>query len=210
MKEDILEQVVEDWLLSHPSTFCRHNVKFRPDSGVLEYNHKKDSSYSDIDVIGIHLKNSGVDRVSAVSCKSWQEGFNPGRALDTLLNNPEKISGGRPFWKAFRELANKKWGQAFARKVYSETLSKDFTYYLFVTKLVGTDIEKEKSDFEHCQRFIDNLKFDNDSKVVVKILSFKEMYKKYYQNNITTTLEATDLGRFMQIVRASGLKINLD
>ena len=28
MKEDILEQAVDDWLLSQPGTFTKHNIKF--------------------------------------------------------------------------------------------------------------------------------------------------------------------------------------
>ena len=30
MKEDILEQIVDDWFLSRPGVFTKHNVKFRP------------------------------------------------------------------------------------------------------------------------------------------------------------------------------------
>ena len=77
MKEDILEQAVDDWFLSQPSTFTKHNIKFKPDSKHPDFVSKQDSNSSDIDVLAVHLDKKGYEKVSAVSCKSWQEGFNP-------------------------------------------------------------------------------------------------------------------------------------
>ncbi len=74
-KEDILEQIVEEYLL-HMGYFVRHNLKFRPQKGDRGFNSRQHSNHSDIDVIGIHPLKTGIERVVVVSCKSWQQGFN--------------------------------------------------------------------------------------------------------------------------------------
>ena len=76
MKEDILEQLVDDYLQAK-GYFTRHNVKFKPSSIADGYDAKKDRVDSDIDVVGFNPLCEGPDRVWVVSCKSWQTGFNP-------------------------------------------------------------------------------------------------------------------------------------
>ncbi|MGD0183614.1 MAG: hypothetical protein ABSC25_00005, partial [Roseiarcus sp.] len=49
MKEDILEQIVEDYIQSQ-GYFTRHNVKFLPRKDHPQFNAKDDSNDSDIDV----------------------------------------------------------------------------------------------------------------------------------------------------------------
>lgn len=211
MKEDILEQIADDWFLSNDTTFTKHNVKFKPHESDEEYIPKLDSSYSDIDVLAVHLNKSGVNRVSAASCKSWQSGFNPKQTMNYLLNNPYKKVNGREIWKAFRELINKKWGKAYSRKIYEETANKEFTYYLFVTKIVGNkneDLEKSKSEFQACKTFINNLKYDDDSKVKIKLVDVRELFMSHYLKSQSTTLASTELGRLIQVIKASGIKFN--
>ncbi len=53
MKEDILEQLVDDYLQSQ-GYFTRHNIKFRPRKEHSEFNSRTDSNHSDIDVIGLN------------------------------------------------------------------------------------------------------------------------------------------------------------
>ena len=53
MKEDILEQLVDDYLQSQ-GYFTRHNIKFRPRSDHPDFVKLKDSNHSDIDVVGFH------------------------------------------------------------------------------------------------------------------------------------------------------------
>ena len=53
MKEDILEQMVDEYL-QHKGYFTRHNIKFRPAGDHVEYDTRQDAVHSDIDVIGIH------------------------------------------------------------------------------------------------------------------------------------------------------------
>ena len=48
---------------------------------------------SDIDVLAIHPLLEGPEKVIAVSCKSWQEGFNPGYSLGCIA--ADKQIGGR-------------------------------------------------------------------------------------------------------------------
>ena len=71
MKEDILEQLVDDYLKFY-GFFTLHNVKFQPARTHPEYVQKDDCVASDIDVVGFHPMREGVDRVWVVSCKSWQ------------------------------------------------------------------------------------------------------------------------------------------
>ena len=68
MKEDILEQLTDDYL-QVKGYFTQHNVKFRPDASHADFETKKDSNHSDIDVLGFNPKLSGPERVLAVSCK---------------------------------------------------------------------------------------------------------------------------------------------
>ena len=109
-KEDILEQIVEEYLIQK-GYFVQHNIKFRPRKDHLEFDSKTDSNYSDIDVIGIHPRLSNPQRVMVVSCKSWQAGFNPQYQIDAIREG--RILGGRPAWKIFRELTVSKWSEAF-------------------------------------------------------------------------------------------------
>jgi hypothetical protein len=96
MKEDILEQLVDEHL-QHKGYFTRHNIKFRPDSKHLDFDSRQDSVHSDIDIVGINPILQGPDRVVAVSCKSWQGGFNPKSKIAEIENN--KIVSCREAWK---------------------------------------------------------------------------------------------------------------
>lgn len=71
MKEDVLEQIVDDYLQLH-GYFTIHNVRFRPTTDHSEYNSSQDSVRSDVDVVGINPKKRGFERVWVVSCKAWQ------------------------------------------------------------------------------------------------------------------------------------------
>ena len=71
----MLEQLVDDDLQAK-GYFTRHNIKFKPRVDHPDFVTKDDSDHSDIDVLGYHPLLSGPARVFAVSCKSWQGGFN--------------------------------------------------------------------------------------------------------------------------------------
>ena len=133
-KEDILEQIVEEYLL-HQGYFVRHNIKYLPDKNHRDFVRNKDSNHSDIDVIGIHPNKSGPEKIVVVSCKSWQGGFNPASKLEEIEKN-KRVSG-REAWKGFRELTEPKWSQAFCEAIKLATGSEEFTYMLAVAKLNG-------------------------------------------------------------------------
>jgi hypothetical protein len=65
MKEDILEQLVDDYLQLR-GYFTRHNVKFRPRNDHPQFVKKQDSNHSDIDVIGYNPRLAGAARVWVV------------------------------------------------------------------------------------------------------------------------------------------------
>lgn len=208
MKEDILEQIFDDWLRSQPSTFTKNNVKFRPNTLSKVYDPKKDSSFSDIDILGIHLNNKGIRRVSVATCKSWQNGFNPENWQNELLNKNKDKRTNRPRWKYFRELVIPKWSKAFREKIIEETQCKDFTYFIVVTKLVGKNRIQSKIEFENQTTFLKNLSGNGKSKVKIQIITFEEIFKEYFQRNNGRTLESTMVGRLLQVIKASGIKID--
>jgi hypothetical protein len=205
MKEDILEQAVDDWLLSKSGTFTKHNVKFKPSSVDPEFKKGSDAVNSDIDVLAIHTNLRGANRVSVVSCKSWQNGFSP-EDWFKKLKIENTIVYRRPTWKYFREIAKRKWGAALAKKIYEETKSPHYTYYIVVTKLKGRNLQEHIDKFENDSTFIQNLKYKNSSKVKIKIISFKEIFEEY-KSRTAHTLEATELGRLIQILKASGAEL---
>src|SRR5437764_1365368 len=124
MKEDILEQLVDDYLQTR-GYFTRHNIKFRPRDDHPDFIRSQDSNHSDIDVLGYHPQRSGPERVVAVSCKSWQSGFRIRSIIAALEGH--KVRSGREAWKAFRELMQPKWSEAFIGAIQLATGSAEFT-----------------------------------------------------------------------------------
>ena len=204
MKEDILEQITEDWLLSQPSTFTKTNVKYKPANEHPEYSSKEDNNYSDIDIMAVHMNKLLHERVSIVSCKSWQGGFSPLGWRDILIDpiKYHKKNGSKEAWKFFRELIIPKWTNAFVQKIKSETGSVDFTYYIAVTNIIE---EKNIKAFEDCQLFHDTLKANGAGEVKIVIKKFSEMFTSFFSRNNTQTLEPTIVGRLLQVIKASGL-----
>jgi hypothetical protein len=73
--------------------------------------------------------------VIAVSCKSWQEGFNPGYSLGCIA--ADKKIGGRTAWLSFRELCSDKWADGFIEVIESKTGTRQFEYWTAVTRLLN-------------------------------------------------------------------------
>ncbi|OFX50535.1 MAG: hypothetical protein A2066_09335 [Bacteroidetes bacterium GWB2_41_8] len=212
MKEDILEQLVDGWFLRQPATFTKHNVKYRPKSeDIKDLDTKEKSQYavhSDIDVIAVHLNRIGTERVSVVSCKSWQDGFD----VDFFYKNlgedgdPNKKVGTGSAWKKFREIYNEKWAKAFGDKIFEETQSHDFTYIIAITKFKGNK-RKHEEDFMKCPLFLNNLNENGKHKVKIKFLTLFEMLKDISGQDAHTAIESTEIGRFMQLINAAELDI---
>jgi hypothetical protein len=191
MKEDILEQVIDDYLHSL-GYFTRHNLKFHPDPDDPAYSASRDSVPSDIDVLGINPHCKGYDRVWVVSCKSWQSGFRIQSQLVDLKEN--RIRSGRESWKSFRELVAPKWSKAFCEAIFRETGSRRFTYITAVTRLVGN-----KSDWELHRPF--RLSLQNNP---LRLISLSEIVSEMLPN-ITQTPSSSDLGRTLQLLKAAGV-----
>jgi hypothetical protein len=69
VKEDVLEQLVDDYL-RHKGCLTRHNIRFRPRADHPAFKKKLNSNDSDIDIIAINPRMKGPGRVWAVTCKS--------------------------------------------------------------------------------------------------------------------------------------------
>ncbi len=192
MKEDILEQLVDDYLKFN-GFFTLHNVKFQPAKTDPEYVQKDDCVASDIDVVGFHPMREGIDRTWVVSCKSWQAGFDPKRRIQ-LIDGNKKISG-REAWQSFRELVKKKWADALIAEIEKLTGSRKFTYVTAVTRLRG-----EASVWQEHQPFIDNLHGNP-----IKILTLQEILSDLYEKT-DTTVASSEVGRLLQVIKASGWK----
>ncbi len=206
MKEDILEQLVDGYFSRQNSTFTKHNVKYKPrKDDIKELNKLTRSRYavsSDIDVLAIHLNEKYEKRVSAISCKSWQDGFNIDWWYETLTNKVKRQK--KDQWKRFRELVEPIWAKAFRDKVYEQTKSKDFTYYIAVTKLTKVS---QLENFTTCDLFLENLSDNGKNKVKIEFLTLEKMLKDIFDSKKDTTLEATEIGRFIQLIKAANLKI---
>jgi hypothetical protein len=192
-KEDILEQIVEEYLV-HKGYFVQHNIKFLPRKDHPDFVLNQDSNHSDIDVIGYHPMLEGERKVVAVSCKSWQMGFNPASEIDAIVN--DKVRRGRKAWQAFRELCVPKWSEAFVSAVAQATGTDRFTHITAVAKLAG-----DKSVWENHQSFRDALAGNPAT-----IITFREMVAEI-QGELTTTLAATEVGRMLQMFQAAGIVV---
>ncbi len=192
-KEDILEQIVEEYLL-HQGYFVQHNIKFRPDIEHDDFVTNQDSNHSDIDVLGFHPLKNGSERVVVVSCKSWQSGFNPKVEVSAIINR-KKVSG-RERWKSFRELVIPKWSIAFLAAVEKSTGTREFTYITAVTRLEG-----DKAPWEQNPEFRAAIAGNP-----IQILELSDMLARVVPQ-LSTTVANTSIGRFLQLVKAARLKI---
>lgn len=200
MKEDILEQLVDDYLQAK-GYFTMHNIKFKPLPTADGFVAKDDRVASDVDVIGFNPTLEGAESVWVVSCESWQSGFNPTRFITDIEKGIEqekemeqgKKFTGRPAWKYVRELVKKKWADAFITGIEKLTGTRSFTYVTAVTKLVGSDIEWTKYEM-----FKRNLQGNP-----IKILTLEKILQDLYKNT-STTVAPSDVGRLLQVIKASG------
>lgn len=192
-KEDILEQIVEEFLIDQ-GYFVQHNIKFLPRKDHPDFISSKDSNHSDIDVLAFHPKRRGTDRVLAVSCKSWQSGFNP--AAHVAAIEGKKNMNGRQAWQGFRELCSPKWSEAFVHAVKEATGTSQFTHVLAVARVKG-----DRETWENHKPFRAAIGGNP-----LRIISFDEMVKQI-DKNLGTTLAATEVGRLIQMFRAAHINI---
>lgn len=206
MKEDILEQLVEDYF-QREGYLTLHNVKFRPRDTRKDYDAKCDSVHSDIDILGYNPHKRGPGRVVAVSCKSWQSGFRAEWFIEKIEDELKKLKKGKEIprrakWKFFRELTFDKWSEAFRDKIEEITGTSQFTYYLAVTRLKG-DQEKAAKAWQEHKRFKKALKGNP-----IRIITVQKILNELWSNTETTMAES-EIGRLLQIIKASGWKPNI-
>lgn len=190
MKEDILEQIVDDFLQTK-GFFTRHNLKFRPSADHPHFERQQDSNHSDIDVLGIHPKRQGTDRVWVVSCKSWQSGFDVRAKLREITEN--KVRSGRESWRFFRELVQPKWSAAFCAAIEDATGQRQFTYVTAVTRIKG-----DPNLWEQHEPFATAVEGNP-----IRLLSLQQMIADV-SLGMRTTVVPSQLGRTIQLLRASG------
>ena len=192
IKEDVLEQIVEGYLL-HKGYFVQHNVKFRPSKNHPDFISKQDSNHSDIDMVGYHPTEDGYKKVLAVSCKSWQGGFDPSAQLSAILD--KKILGGKDAWKLYHELTSPKWSEAFLKAIKDATGEDRFTYVTAVTFMKGDAAGKAR--WENHPPFKQAL-FGNP----IQIITLREMINEILEK-LPKTLAPTEVGRMLQLFRAA-------
>jgi hypothetical protein len=191
VKEDVLEQIVDDYL-QFDGFLTTHNVRFKPRTDHLEHMPAEDSVASDVDVVGYHPRRSGRDRVIVVSCKAWQSGFDATAKLAELRG--EKKNPTRATWRRFRELWIPKWSEAFRQAIFDLTGQRDFAYRVAVTRLRG-DGEAWARD----PTIATNLKGCS-----VGFLPLAQMWGKMLAE-LTTTPAPSEIGRLAQLLKAAGL-----
>jgi hypothetical protein len=189
MKEDILEQLVDDYL-QFEGYFTRHNIKFRPRRDHSEFDSKKDSNHSDVDVIGYHPTPEKKAGVVVVTCKSWQNGFNPRTWLTNIQEN--KTVSGREAWQTFRELVKPKWAEALIDKVEELTGSRRFTYTVAVTAIIG-----DRAVWEKHRPFVDMLGGNR-----LRLIDLNDMLGRL-DSESTTTVASSQIGRILQLMKAA-------
>jgi hypothetical protein len=191
MKEDVLEQIVDDYL-QFKGYFTVHNIGFRPREDHREYDAAQDRVRSDVDVVGLHPREIGVDRVVVVSCKAWQAGFDATGKLAELRG--EKANPKRATWRHFRELWVPKWSEAFRARITELTGVEAFSYRVAVTRLRG-DAGAWASD----PTIVANMPGCS-----VGFLTLEKMWSTMLQQ-LTTTPAASEIGRLAQLLKAAGL-----
>jgi hypothetical protein len=191
MKEDVLEQIVDDYL-QFDGFFTTHNVRFRPRPDHPEYVAAEDSVPSDVDVVGYNPRKRGRARVVVVSCKSWQGGFDATAKLAELRG--EKKNRKRATWRHFRELWIPKWSEAFREVIFDLSGQRDFTYRIAATRLKGN-----ADAWGNDPTISANL-----SGCSVGFLPLAEMWPRMLAE-LTTTPASSEIGRLAQLLKAAGL-----
>lgn len=191
MKEDVLEQIVDDYL-QFKGYFTIHNVRFRPGQDHPDYVRRDDAVHSDVDVVGYHPRVTGVERVVVVTCKAWQAGFDATAKLGELRG--EKRNPKRATWHHFRELWIPKWSQAFHATIAELTGESIFSYRIAVTRLRGntnawTEDPTISANLGDCS---------------FGFLPLEEMWATMLAE-LTTTPAASEIGRLAQLLKAAGL-----
>lgn len=196
MTEDVLEQVVDDWL-RRQGYFTRTNVRFGPGKDDEGYDSTAHNQQTDLDVLAIRpAAPPGPERVLAISCKAMQSGFSPNRWLAAAAS--DKIYNGKNARKHMRELWDPIWMASLRKRVLELTGTTEFTFVLAVTRL-GPGGSPDTACW-HDHPVVGQNLGDTPS----KILTFKTMWDAL-SNEVTATIEPSHVGRLAQLLKASKL-----
>ena len=195
MTEDVLEQVVDDYL-RYEGYFTRSNVKFGPVAGDDGFSSREHNQHSDIDVLAVHPQKTGPASVLAVSCKAMQEGYSPIGWLNAA--SAGKTYRGRRAERArmhHREIWDPVWNRAHRKAVKNLTGADTYTYVLAVTKL-------EKPEWGDIERWRDNEVIGpNLDGLDLRVLTFEEMWSRL-RSTVRTRVEPSHIGRLAQMLNA--------
>lgn len=196
MKEDVLEQIVDDYL-QFKGYFTIHNVRFKPNPSHVDFVGDQDRVSSDVDVVGYRPGPTSADRVIVISCKSWQVGFNPRKKLLELRegSGPRK----RQTWRHFRELWVPKWSEAFRHEVQRLTGEQTFSYRIAVTHLQGEEATTWADAWAEDSTIKANLPGCS-----VGFLTLKEMWGTMLEE-LKRTPASSEIGRLAQLLKAARL-----
>jgi hypothetical protein len=182
MINDVLEQITEDYF-RFKGYFTQHNVKYRPSIKDPAYN-----VHSDVDMVAVHPKKKGIDRVCVVSCKSWHGGMQIERTLREIKQNKGKVR------RTFREISMPVWSKALQAQIKKFTGSKNFVFYLVITKFKGN-----KDDWENFLFFKNNLKGCK-----IKLIDMETIVKEVWGTTSIITPAHSELSRLLQMINHSG------
>lgn len=199
MKEDVLEQITADYLQLR-GYFTRVNVRFKPDASHAQYESRRHSVMSDLDVLGYNPSPDldPADRVWAVSCKAWQQGFSPTTFLNIFTGRTKPGSAMSEL--TFKELLDPIWNEAFRSRVRDLTRQDEFTYVVAVTRLPqGCDPAERAAQWMAEPRIADGLQGAR-----LRFVTLREMWMEIVDAT-TTTLAPSDLGRLAQLLKAAGV-----
>jgi hypothetical protein len=195
MTEDVLEQVVDDWL-RRSGYFTRTNVRFGPATNDVGYSSREHNQQSDLDVLAVKPTEVGPRQVLAVSCKAMQTGFSPNRWLEAAEAN--KKYNGKDARKHLRELWDPVWAAALRRRVCELTGCESFTYALAVTRLGKAGSADTTCWVKH------PIVGPNLSGNPCEVLTFQQMWSQL-REDVKEQIEPSHVGRLAQLLKASEL-----
>jgi hypothetical protein len=196
--EDVLEQVVDDWL-RRKGYFTRTNVRFGPGKDDVGYVSRDHNQMSDLDVLAVspRLKRNNPSAVFAVSCKAMQEGFSPNGWLAAADSGRRyKGRGKGAAWKHLRELWDPVWAASLRTKVEELTGATRFTYVLAVTRL-GRGGSPDMGVLRDHPRVGPNLGGNP-----CKLWTFSRMWAELTED-IREQIEPSHVGRLAQLLKAA-------
>ena len=178
---DLFEQLVGDYL-TEKGYLCKFNVNYR----------KADNKQtgSDIDVLARRQKRP--HKILVGDCKSWGEGL----WGDWMLQEPPKPAILRQ-QDRFKPLFRQEWADGLAAKIKTEFGTERFIYTIYCARLRGQSRDLRK------------LRIGGNP---VRVVTLAEMVSETEQRLVerskqTDSVEPTTLGRFVQLMRHAGIKL---